>query len=760
MFCRYDFPYDKVRVTHLVINGVQIERHGKRFAEDESLQVSYVTEDEIFTDDDNSTNTDADHAKSMLKCIELKMRRGNASHYVNKFNPTVMLTFRWNNDINVMVSCPGLIHYITNYVGKGPDAAGTGMNALQAYTRCVTRKEEHEAEAGVMRSMEQNAMRRCIVMLLGAGNNQETGACRAAYMLLYGSCYLHSHNFTNIFIPQVFAHLDGTAIYGNIVRTKSGANSIGIQGQERLSDSYTIVPTIYDYAFRHPTLKHLSLYAFTSWFEKVRIHSKKQSNADDNDSDSGSDNDVNDAPCKGTTDDDDIDEHAADAHFTYSTLYDLIGGTTIRFDDTHPQFASFRCRLRHKAGVSVVHGARVPRKETIMAYASVMHDVINDDDNAAEVNSAQSSSSFSEDEDEKSLMDIVKTAPEHDAEYYAKYFMALFHPWRGDSRSVNLKNGHPNYRTAFHAWLPTASKLATTIMANEENYHDLRDLRTRADDGNKNDSDDDFTVSNQRHDAKQKSDFDRFRDMMDEEADQRALLMSSTDSMGNRTVNTLSRNLLSLWTTSSSKGNVSMDSDESITAATLDFQPTWTSSEDESSQVPRATEAGTRNCNWTQQWKRWLNAHPNSDSQADDPATSTTRNHFGALDRPAIITQVCNALIGCQWKTPSHEAIANRSARVDVTLPKYATIAYVSQQFTLNREQHAAFLLLACTLLRFQLLKVQQHPSSVETSQMQLDRMNEAKSLIDKILRTSEQLIMYLGGPAGSGISLNLSNHV
>ena len=76
-----------------------------------------------------------------IEKMDLEVHRQPGSDYINKFNPIVTIAFRWNNDVKFMLTSPGIIHYVTNYASKKPDAGASGSVTLRAFTRTVALQE-------------------------------------------------------------------------------------------------------------------------------------------------------------------------------------------------------------------------------------------------------------------------------------------------------------------------------------------------------------------------------------------------------------------------------------------------------------------------------------------------------------------------------------------------------------------------------------------------------------------------------------------
>jgi hypothetical protein len=159
--------------------------------------------------------------------------------------------------MTTMFTSPGIIHYITNYVSKGPDAGATGAATIRAFKLTVTKRQREAAarHAEAQRiadvsagdntnpfcidashpteapSKQQLSQRTVIATLLGVNRTQEIGQNIVAYSALYKTTHLHSHQYTTVQVPQMLAYLRGEPIKGVISRVSPlVSTSINVSG--------------------------------------------------------------------------------------------------------------------------------------------------------------------------------------------------------------------------------------------------------------------------------------------------------------------------------------------------------------------------------------------------------------------------------------------------------------------------------------------------------------------------------------------------
>jgi hypothetical protein len=80
-------------------------------------------------------------------------------------------------------------------------------------------------------------------------------------------------------------------------------------------------------------------------------------------------------------------------------------------------------------------------------------------------------------------------------------------------------------------------------------------------------------------------------------------------------------------------------------------------------------------------------------------------------------------------------------------LSTFPTIGQVSRAFTLNGEQHAAFVLIASTVLRAITTNLPDTTESIDEARLLLTKLLESSSSVD------EQMLLFMTGPAGTGKS-------
>jgi hypothetical protein len=181
-----------------------------------------------------------------ITSVSLDVHRQIGSEYINRYNPIVMMTFGWNNDMTMMFTSPGIIHYITNYVSKAPDAGATGAATIRTFRLTVpvskrqceaaARHAEAQRFASVSAgdttnpfdidashpteapSKQQLSQRIVTATLLGVNRTQEIGQNIVAYSALFKTTHLHSHEHTTVQVPQMLAFLRGEPVNGVMSR--------------------------------------------------------------------------------------------------------------------------------------------------------------------------------------------------------------------------------------------------------------------------------------------------------------------------------------------------------------------------------------------------------------------------------------------------------------------------------------------------------------------------------------------------------------
>lgn len=286
--CRFNLPMDATQLTTLLINNMEIDKFGNIVFHDVDVREQG---DILATDNDDTSSNPMDVDRVPLAAIavdsaaaptpmtrmpfihtltvdkitamSLDVHRQIGSEYINRFNPIVMITFGWNNDSTTMFTSPGIIHYITNYVSKAPDAGAAGAATIRAFRQTVTKREREAAasQAEAQRhasasagdttdppesshptgapSKQQLSQRTVIATLLGASRTQEVGQNIVAYSALFDSTDLHSHESTNVQVPQMLAFLRGEPISGVMSRVSplaSTSNEVDGDGAQPRED--------------------------------------------------------------------------------------------------------------------------------------------------------------------------------------------------------------------------------------------------------------------------------------------------------------------------------------------------------------------------------------------------------------------------------------------------------------------------------------------------------------------------------------------
>ena len=251
--CRYNLPASMHLLTTLMINNMEFDTFGN---------VHYIENDVADTDDDVPSAAIVDDPSAAplsfvsdipqitvfkmedITNMDIVVNRQIGSEYINRYNPIVMLTFGWNNDMTTMFTSPGIIHYVTNYISKGPDAGGTGAATIRAFKATVDKRQREAAvlsmetdriaaasgqdatnpflvnapHAAHEPSIQQISQRKVIATMFGATRTQEFGQNLVAYCALYKTTHLHSHKYSTIQLPQMLAYLRGEPINGIVSR--------------------------------------------------------------------------------------------------------------------------------------------------------------------------------------------------------------------------------------------------------------------------------------------------------------------------------------------------------------------------------------------------------------------------------------------------------------------------------------------------------------------------------------------------------------
>ena len=256
--CRFGLPHGTHLLTTLIINNMEFDKFGNVMYLDNRSTVDGA----VATHDDDvplaaivvdaSTPPVPLSAFPLIQALKLEdittmdiaVQRKIGSEYINRYNPIVMITFGWNNDMTTMLTSPGIIHYITNYVSKGPDAGATGAAMIRAFKQTVEKRQREDLqrlrEAATITdasandtsnpfrmdsplvdatpSNQQRSKCRVIATMLAVDRTQEIGQNLVAYTALYNTTHMHSHQFKSVQVPQMLAYLRGDPINGVVSR--------------------------------------------------------------------------------------------------------------------------------------------------------------------------------------------------------------------------------------------------------------------------------------------------------------------------------------------------------------------------------------------------------------------------------------------------------------------------------------------------------------------------------------------------------------
>ena len=285
--CRYDLPKDANMQTTLIINNMEFDKSGNVIFLGDSV---LPTQNDILSTADDDTPTDpmeidreslgniannsaavpmsqmpriAVIVKEHIINMSLDVHREIGSEYINRYNPIVMMTFGWNNDMTTMFTSPGIIHYITNYVSKAPDNGATGAATIRAFRLTVSKREREAAirqaeaqtnanvsggdtsnpfniEISEAPSKQQLSQRTAIATLLGVNRTQEVGQNLVAYTALFKTTHLHSHEYTIVQVPQMLAFLRGEPVSGVMSRVsplESTSNEVDENNADTLAEA-------------------------------------------------------------------------------------------------------------------------------------------------------------------------------------------------------------------------------------------------------------------------------------------------------------------------------------------------------------------------------------------------------------------------------------------------------------------------------------------------------------------------------------------
>ena len=272
--CRYDLPMDANMQTTLIINNMEFDKSGNVIFLSDSVSTDPMDIDgeshvkgEIAKDSTAIPMSQMPQIPVSVETItnmSLSVHREIGSEYINRYNPIVMITFGWNNDMTTMFTSPGIIHYITNYVSKSPDIGATGAATIRAFRLTVSKRER---EAAIRRaeaqtntnvsagdssnpfnletsfgapSKQQLSQRTVIATLLGVNRTQEVGQNLVAYTALFKTTHLHSHEHTMVQVPQMLAFLRGEPVSGLLSRVlplASTSNEVNDNDADTLAEA-------------------------------------------------------------------------------------------------------------------------------------------------------------------------------------------------------------------------------------------------------------------------------------------------------------------------------------------------------------------------------------------------------------------------------------------------------------------------------------------------------------------------------------------
>jgi hypothetical protein len=256
--CRFALPQGKHLVTTLIINNMEFDKFGNVIyhGNPSTADGAVATHDDAVPLAaivvDASTAAVPFSVFPLIQVLKLEdittmdivVQRSIGSEYINRYNPVVMITFGWNNDMTTMLTSPGIIHYITNYVSKAPDAGATGAATIRAFKQTVEKRQREDLHrrmeaarvsdasandttnpfnmdsplVDAAPSKQQRSKSRVIATMLAVDRTQEIGQNLVAYTSFYKTTHMHSHEYKSVQVPQMLAYLRGEAINGVMSR--------------------------------------------------------------------------------------------------------------------------------------------------------------------------------------------------------------------------------------------------------------------------------------------------------------------------------------------------------------------------------------------------------------------------------------------------------------------------------------------------------------------------------------------------------------
>ena len=127
-----------------------------------------------------------------------------------------------NHDFQLLLGIGGAIalYYVVGYITKSQGRLQ--QHQVLALARTLERRKMEEKLKEVQPENRDVARRTVSALARASVSNQEIGANMAAWYILYGSPFDVSHPCVEVYMNQVFAHLDGKKRTGRVVKGKEG----------------------------------------------------------------------------------------------------------------------------------------------------------------------------------------------------------------------------------------------------------------------------------------------------------------------------------------------------------------------------------------------------------------------------------------------------------------------------------------------------------------------------------------------------------
>jgi hypothetical protein len=192
----------------------------------------------------------------------IQLRRALCHEFMNGFNFELMVTFRCNHDIQVLLGGKDIsdrIHYCCKYVTKQQKRLDSQVAvAVAAFKRRLDR-EILEACAKPVEAADcvKSSRKRVAAMVYNATNRQEVAGPLASLYLFRGSCCYSSAACVSLPIANVIRQLTSSDEYSCTLVTDD---------KNMESPSYRAVSQLDDNIFRPTSLQQVNLYEFTMWY--------------------------------------------------------------------------------------------------------------------------------------------------------------------------------------------------------------------------------------------------------------------------------------------------------------------------------------------------------------------------------------------------------------------------------------------------------------------------------------------------------------